>query len=177
MTQTTQPTLGIPVNDRDHVFGPVEASVTVVNYGDYQCPNCHQRHRQTLKLIDELQASVRFVYRHFPLINIHPRALRAAEAAEAASAQGKFWEMHRSLYLSSDSLEDHDLRRYAHSIGLDLKRFDDEMASHTHADRVLKDYYNSINYGITGAPTTFINGVLYAQSGTELIATVRAILK
>ena len=177
MTQTTQPTLAIPVNDRDHVLGPADASVTVVNYGDYQCPNCHQRHRQTQKLIDELQATVRFVYRHFPLVNIHPRALRAAEAAEAASAQGKFWEMHRSLYLSSDKLEDRDLRHYARSIGLDLKRFDHEMADNTYADQILKDYYNSINNGVAGTPTTFINGVLYAKSGTELIETVRVILK
>src|SRR5262245_26264615 len=91
-------TLGIPVNERDHVLGPIEASVTVVNYGDYQSPDCNRRHRQVQKVVDELTDRVRFVYRHFPLVKVHPYALRAAEAAEAAGAQGKFWEMHRLLY-------------------------------------------------------------------------------
>ena len=125
-------------------------------------------------MIDELLGTVRFAYRHFPLISVHPRALRAAEAAEAAAAQAKFWEMHRSLYLSADKLEDRHLRHYAHAIGLDVHRFDQEMASHTYADKVLKDYYDSINNGITGTPTTFINGELYAMSGVKLIAAVKA---
>ena len=169
--------LWLRINERDHVIGPADASVTVVNYGDYQCFDCHKRHRAAQKMIDELLGTVRFAYRHFPLVNVHPLALRAAEAAEAAAAQGKFWEMHRSLYLSPDKLEDRHLRHYAHAIGLDVQRFDQEMANHIYADKILNDYYHSLNNGITGAPTTFVNGVLYAMSGVELIDAVKASIK
>jgi protein-disulfide isomerase len=169
--------LAIPVNEHDHVIGPTNASVTIVNYGDYLCPACPRRHREVERIVNELLNSVRFVYRHFPLVNVHPHALRAAEAAEAAAAQGKFWEMHRLLYSRSAKLGDRDLRRHAREIGLDLDRFDREMASGTYADQIMKDRYNSIINGITGAPTTFINGVLYAMSGVELLSTVKAILE
>jgi formate-nitrite transporter family protein len=169
-------TLTVPVNEHDHAIGPTTAKVIVVNYGDYQCADCRTRHRAVEKMFDELIGKVRFVYRHFPLVKVHPRALRAAEAAEAAAAQGKFWEMHRRLYVRSDKLEDRDLRRHAHEIGLDVKRFDQEMANSAYAGQILKNYYDSINNGITGAPTTFINGVLYAMSGLELVAEVKASL-
>ena len=177
MSEAKSTTLALPVNERDHVMGPPNASVTVVNYGDYQCPDCHRRHREVQKVVDELLATVRFAYRHFPLVDVHPQALRAAEAAEAAAAQGKFWEMHRRLYLRPDKLMDRDLRRHAQDVGLDLERFDREIASGTHAEQILKDYYNSIIYGVTGAPTTFINGVLYAMSGVELLAAVKAMVE
>lgn len=169
--------LPIPVNERDHVIGPSHASITVVNYGDYQCPDCHRRHREIEKMFDQLVNDVRFVYRHFPLIKIHSRALRAAEAAEAAAAQGKFWEMHRHLYDRPDKLEDRHLRRYAKEVGLDLDRFDREMTAGTYNEQVLNDYHNSITYGITGSPTTFINGELYAMDGVELLSVVKTILQ
>ena len=169
--------LAVPVAERDHAIGPTDATVTVVNYGDYQCPDCHRRHKEIQKMIDELVDSVKFVYRHFPLTHTHPRALRAAEAGEAAAAQGKFWEMHRLLYLSPDKLEDNDLRRNARKIGLDLETFDREMSSSTYADKIMKDYYNSLINGISGTPTTFINGELYAMGGTQLLATVETMLQ
>lgn len=168
--------LSVPVNERDHVIGPLSAPITVVNYGDYECPDCHRRHREVEKMFDQLVNSVRFVYRHFPLVNAHPRALRAAEAAEAAAAQGKFWEMHRHLYTRPDKLEDRHLRRYAREIGLELDRFDREMADGTYNEQILNNYHSSITYGITGAPTTFINGELYAMSGVELLSTVKTML-
>jgi protein-disulfide isomerase len=120
---------------------------------------------------------VRLVHRHFPLVKTHPRALRAAEAAEAAAAQGKFWEMHRRLYLRPDKLRDRDLRRHAKEIGLDLERFDREMAGGIYSDQILNDFNFSLNHGITGTPTTFINGVLYAKSGVELVGAVKAIVE
>ena len=168
--------LQIPVHERDHAIGPADARVTVVKYGDYECPDCHRIHREIEKTFDKLVSSIRFVYRHFPLINIHPRALRAAEAAEAAATQGKFWEMHRRLYLEPDKLDDRHLRQYAKEVGLDIDRFDQEMAAGTYGEQILSDYYNSINYGISGTPTTFINGELYAVSGLELLASVKNIL-
>jgi len=176
MSETRILKLTVPVGEKDHAIGPANAVVTVVNYGDYECPDCHKRHREVERVIDELRGSARFVYRHFPLVNVHSNALRAAEAAEAAAAQGKFWEMHRRLYLQPDKLQDRDLHRHAREIGLDLERFDREMASDTYADQIRNAYYNSITHGITGAPTTFINEVLYAMSGIELIATVKAIV-
>jgi len=177
MSEAATATLAVPVNERDHVMGPTNAPVTVVNYGDYQCPGCQKTHRSTEKLARELLDRVRLVHRHFPLVKSHPRALRAAEAAEAAAAQGKFWEMHRLLFLRPNKLRDRDLRGYAKEIGLDLERFDREMASGINADRILKDFYFSLNHGITGTPTTFINGVRYALSGVELVTTVKAIVE
>lgn len=177
MTEAKTIQLAVPVNERDHVLGPANAAITVVNYGDYECPDCHKRHRAVEKALDELRDTVRFVYRHFPLVNVHPRALRAAEAAEAAAAQGKFWEMHRRLYLRPDKLEERDLRRHAQEIRLDLDRFDSELAGGTYANQIRKDLYNSVIYGITGAPTTFINGVHYPMSSVELIAAVKALVK
>ena len=174
MSEAESEKLWLRIDEHDRVLGPSDAAVTVVNYGDYQCPDCHKRHRATQKMIDELLGTVRFAYRHFPLVKVHPRALSAAEAAEAAAAQGKFWEMHRSLYLSPDKLEDRHLHHYAHAIGLDVERFDDEMANHTYTNQILRYYYDSINNGITGAPTTIINGELYAMSGADLIAAVKA---
>jgi formate-nitrite transporter family protein len=177
MSQTDSIMLAVPVNENDHVMGPTSAPVTVVNYGDYQCPGCQKTHRSTEKMARELLDKVRLVHRHFPLVKSHPRALRAAEGAEAAAAQGKFWEMHRRLYLRPDRLRDRDLRGHANEIGLDLERFDREMASGIHADQILKDFHFSLNHGITGTPTTFINGVRYAMSGVGLVATVKAIVE
>jgi len=127
-------------------------------------------------MFDKLVNTVRFVYRHFPLTNVHPRALRAAEAAEAAAAQGRFWEMHRHLYTQPDKLEDRHLHRYAREIGLDLERFDGEMMAGAYSDQILRDYHNSVIYGITGAPTTFINGELYAMGGADLLSTIKTML-
>src|SRR5215475_14813530 len=129
--ELAQLSLESPVTERDHVIGPSDARVTVVTYGDYECPACQSRHRATEKMFDRLRGRVRFVYRHFPLLKVHPRALRAAEAAEAAAAQGKFWEMHRLLYSHSRRLSDPELRRHARTIGLDLVRFDRDMANGT----------------------------------------------
>jgi protein-disulfide isomerase len=171
MIEAETVTLAAPVNERDHTMGPTNARVTVVNYGDYQCPGCQKTHRSTEKMARELLDTVRLVHRHFPLVKSHPRALRAAEA------QGKVWEMHRLLFLRPDKLADRDLRRYGKEVGLDLERFDHEMASGMYADQILKDFYFSLNHGITGTPTTFINGVLYSKSGVELVVTVKAIVE
>ena len=170
-------TLAVQVNEHDHVMGPTNARVTVVNYGDYQCPGCQQTHRSTENMTRELRDRVRLIYRHFPLVKTHPHALRAAEAAEEAAAQGKFWEMHRLLYLRPDKLGDRDLRRHAKEIGLDLERFDREMAGASYSDQILKNSYFSVIHGITGTRTTFINGVRYAMSGVELVAAVKAIVE
>jgi len=168
--------LTVPINERDHAIGPADALVTVVNYGDYECPDCRHRHLAVEKMFDQLVDSVRFVYRHFPLVNVHTHAMRAAEAAEAAAVQGKFWEMHRQLYDHPDKLEERHLRHYAKQIGLDLNRFDREMATDAYSAQILDDYHSSLINGITGAPTTFINGELYAMSGVELLSVVKSMM-
>jgi formate-nitrite transporter family protein len=177
MSESSTEKLRVPINEDDHSIGPNTASVTVVHYGDYQCPDCSKTHRQIERIFDELIHSVRFVYRHFPVVKVHPQALRAAEAAEAAAAQGKFWEMHRLLYTRSTKLDDAELRGHARRVGLDLERYDRDMATNAYADRVLKDYYNSIVNGITGTPTTFINGVLFPMGGLELLTQVKAMVE
>jgi protein-disulfide isomerase len=169
--------LAVPVNERDHVLGPANAPVTVVNYGDYECPDCQKRHRVIDRMARKLVDKVRLIHRHFPLVNVHPHSLRAAEAAEAAGAQGRFWDMSRLLYLNPSKLEDKDLRKYAKEIGLDLKKFDEEMSSGLYAEQILKDRYISLINGITGTPTTFINEVRYAMGGVELIEVVKGIIK
>jgi len=174
MVKTEALKLAVPVNESDHAIGPAQAPVTVVTYGDYDCPASRGQHRATEKMVDELLGRVRFVYRHFPLLKVHPYALRAAEAAESAAAQGKFWQMHRLLYAHPNKLRDSDLRRFAQTIGLDRAKFDRDMANGTYADRIRKSYYDSIIKGISGAPTTFVNGVMYAMSGVELLSEVKA---
>ena len=130
-------------------------------------------HQAIEKMIRPLFAKVRFIYRHFPLVNVHPHALRAAEAAEAAAAQGKFWEMHALLYLNPESLKDHDLHGYAKKIGLDLERFDSEMARSVYVRQILKDRDLSVINGISGAPTVFVNDRLWAMTGLDLISAVK----
>lgn len=167
--------LPVPISPADHAAGPEDAAVTVVKYGDYESPDCQKSHRAIEKMFNELIHRVRFVYRHFPLINTHLHALRAAEAAEAAAAQGKFWEMNRELYLNPGRLSDHDLRRHAERVGLDMKRYDREMDEHAYTEQITKGYRQSLMLGISGTPTIFVNDVLCAQTGTELVETVRAL--
>ena len=117
-----------PVGDRDHVRGPATAPVTLVEYGDYECPYCGRAHPVVGELRERLGDRLRFVFRHFPLDSVHPRARHAAEAAEAAGAQDRFWEMHDLLYENQEDLGDEALRRYAAEVGLDLERFEEDLA-------------------------------------------------
>jgi protein-disulfide isomerase len=153
-------TLTIPVSeDRDHIHGPAEAPVTLVEYGDYQCPYCGAAY----PIIKEVQAQMgdglRFVFRNFPISTSHPRAEQAAEAAEAAAAQGKFWEMHDLLYENQERLGDDDLHAYGEQVELDVARFDRELAEHTHAERVHEDFMSGVRSGVNGTPTFYVNGV------------------
>jgi formate-nitrite transporter family protein len=165
--------LPIPVDETDHVIGTPHAPVTLVHYGDYESVVCQNTHRLIEKKLRPLLNKVRLVYRHFPLVLLHPRALRAAEAAEAAAAQGKFWEMHALLYKHRTRLKDNDLRQYARKIGLDLQKFSREMNNRVYADQILKNRDRSVVNGISGAPTFIVNDQLWAMTGAELLAAVR----
>ena len=126
-----------PLGARDHVRGLEDAPVTLVKYGDYECPYCGEVHHVLAELREKAGERVRFVFRHFPLDSVHPRARRAALAAEAAASQGHFWEMHDLLYENQDELgDDEDLVRYAVRLGLDIRRFEEDLANDDHAWRI-----------------------------------------
>jgi protein-disulfide isomerase len=156
--------LVVPVGESDHFRGPETAPVTLVEYGDYECPFCGQADPVVREVLDRLGPQVRFVFRNFPLATAHPHAERAAEAAEAAVSQGQFWAMHDVLFENQDALDDEDLVRYAAAIGLGESRFITELAGHTHAARVREDFMGGVRSGVNGTPTFFVNGVRHDGS-------------
>src|SRR5213596_2609220 len=151
-------TLTPPVGERDHVAGPPSAPVTLVEYGDFECPSCRKAWPMVKELQRRLGDKLRFVFRNFPLTKIHPNAQHAAEAAEAAAAQGAFWPMHDRLFERQFALEDDNLIEYASELGLNADRLAGELAAGTHRDRVRDDFMGGVKSGVNGTPTFFING-------------------
>ena len=152
--------LTVPVTeDRDHIQGPADAAVTLVQYGDYECPYCGAAYPIIKQVQARMGERLRFVFRNFPITTSHPHAEQAAEAAEAAATQGRFWEMHDLLYENQERLRDQDLRGYAETLALDLDLFDMELAKHVHAERVHEDFMSGVRSGVNGTPTFYINGV------------------
>jgi protein-disulfide isomerase len=158
MITTPDARLAVPVTERDHVLGPNLAPVTLVEYGDYECPYCAAAHPMVQHLRDRVGTMVRFVYRHFPLTRVHPHAQRAAEAAEAAGAQRRFWQMHHTLFENQAALTDEDLVLYAAGLGLDVNRFQRELLAGVHIPRIREDFLGGVRSGVNGTPTFFING-------------------
>jgi Na+/H+ antiporter NhaA/glutaredoxin len=142
--------------ERDHIRGPARASVTVVEYGDFQCPYCGRAEPVVRDLLAD--TDLRYVWRHLPLIDVHPQAQLAAEAAEAAGAQGKFWEMHDLLLARQENLRVNDLLAYAEELGLDKDVFHDDVKRHTYSARIAQDVESADVSGVSGTPTFFING-------------------
>jgi len=164
-------------DDRDHIQGPADAAVTLVEYGDYECPYCGAAY----PIVKELQARMgdrlRFVFRNFPITTSHPHAEQAAEAAEAAAAQSRFWEMHDLLYENQRRLRDQDLHAYAEQLGLEVDRFDKDLAEHVHAPRVREDFMSGVRSGVNGTPSFYVNGARHDDSydlDTLLAALERA---
>jgi protein-disulfide isomerase len=149
------------VSKRDHVLGPPNAGVVMVEYGDFECPVCAEAEPVLEALRRSLQHTLLFAFRHFPLAEAHPHAVHAAEAAEAAGVQGLFWQMHDYLFAHQDALEDSDLVEYAAAIGCDVDRFVGEMADNRCAARVREDFLSGIRSGVNGTPSLFINGLRY----------------
>jgi len=150
-----------PVAGRDHIQGPISARITLLEYGDYECPYCGEAYPVLKAIQEQLGNSLCFAFRNFPLINSHPHAERAAETAEAAGELGRFWEMHDMLYENQGALEDEDLANYAETIGLDARRLMTEIQSGRHLARVREDFKNGMRAGVNGTPTLFINGERY----------------
>ena len=164
MTEQASAHLAVPVSEHDHTQGPASAPVTLVEYGDYECPYCGQAYGIVKEVQRRLGDRLRFVFRNFPLTNAHPHAAHAAEAAEAAAAQGKFWEMHDYLYQHQRALDDPHLLQAAEHVGLDVARFRQEMEAHTHAARVREDFMSGVRSDVNGTPSFFINGVRHDES-------------
>jgi len=161
MSSATSPKLTPRLSERDHKQGPVDAPVTFVEYGDYQCPHCRQAHSIVRDLQERLGNRFCYVFRHFPISTVHTDAQLAAEAAEAAAAQGKFWEMHDYLYQHQDALDDEHLIQYAAELGLDTKRFERELRDHVYAERVREDFVSGVRSGVNGTPSFYINSERY----------------
>jgi formate-nitrite transporter family protein len=154
-------TLSPPVSERDHVVGAADARVTLVEYGDFECPHCGALHPIVQAARKAFGGNLRFVFRHFPLRSSHPHALAAAKAAEAAGEQGRFWEMHDRLYRHQVALSDADLERHAGEIGLDLERFRRSLGEREHEVRIREDLASAAQSGARGTPSLFINGEPY----------------
>jgi protein-disulfide isomerase len=163
-TESESPRLTLPVGDRDHSSGPADAPVTLVAYGDYQCPYCGQAYPIVEEIRKRLGERLRFVFRNFPLSQVHEHAEHAAEAAEAAAAQGKFWAMHDYLFEHQQQLDDDHLARYAQAVGLDTARFETAMRDHSEQPRVREDFMSGVRSGVNGTPTFFVNGARYDGS-------------
>lgn len=153
--------LVIPVGKDDHVLGPADAPVTLVEYGDYQCPACAAAHPMVKVILKILGAKLRFVFRNMPPSAIHPYAELAAEAAEAAAAQGKFWEMHDALYEHQDELGPDLLATLAKRLRLDTSRFEGDLVSRRFRDHVKRDFMGGVRSGVNGTPTFFVDGTRY----------------
>ncbi len=158
----------------DHVRGPAAARL-LVEYGDYECPYSRAAYRSIQQIEAELDEGVRFAFRHFPLFDIHPHALAASMAAEAAARQGRFWEMHDMLFHRQHALEDDDLRRYASEIGLDRAQFDIDRGGKAVLERIERDVQSGLSSGqVLGTPTLFVDGVFH-RGGYDLKSLLQAL--
>jgi len=150
------------VDKRDHAVGSQTAPVTLLEYGNFQCIHCGRAYPVIKEIQRLLGDDLHFVFRNFPTVRTHPHAIRAAEAAESAAAQGKFWEMHDELFTHQQALEDHDLSRYAKRVGLDVERFARDMAEHSFLKKIEAEYQSALfDEHVTGTPTFYINEVRY----------------
>jgi protein-disulfide isomerase len=149
------------VADEDHVQGPADARVTLVEYGDFECPSCGAVYPVLREVRRAFGPNLRFIFRHYPLRDTHPHAEMAAEVAEAAQAQGKFWEMHDRLFEHQAALDERSLVRHARKVGLDGFRVERELATKAHAPRVERDVESGRAGGVRGTPSLFINGAFY----------------
>jgi protein-disulfide isomerase len=178
-TSTLITDLAVPVDpDRDHIRGPERAPVTVVEYGDFECPYCGQAEPVVRELLADF-GDVRYVFRHLPLNDVHPHAQLASEGAEAAARQGKFWDMHDLLMEHQGALTPKDLAHYAADLHLDVARFTEDLRKHSGAARVAEDVDSADLSGVTGTPTFFINdkrhyGAYDIDTLSEAVRSARA---
>ena len=164
-----------PVTDQDHVAGPTSAAITMVEYGNFECIQCGSAYRSLKQIRNVLADKSCLVFRNFPMAQTHPRSLRAAQAAEAAAAQGKFWQMHDELFMHQKALEDRDLIRYAKRVGLDVERFTRDLGENVFLPKIQSAYEQSL-FGehVTGTPTIYLNEIRYTGA-TDVQSLLEAI--
>jgi protein-disulfide isomerase len=155
------------VTSADHAQGPAEAPITLVEYGDYQCPYCGQAYNIVKNLQKKLGDKVRFIFRNYPLQDLHPYALHAAIAAETANIEGKFWEMHDIIFENQRRLDDASLTAYAKEIGLDKNKFQNDFGSKPTVDKVNADVESGNKAGVDGTPSFFVNGKFFEGNWTN----------
>lgn len=158
MTTNREGTLTMPIGQRDHVLGNPRCSVTLLEYGDYECPYCGRAHVEIQRLLADVGDQILFSFRNFPLSEIHPHALSAALAAEAAARQGRFWAMHDLLLENQRGLDHEKLLGFAETLGLDVAEFTRDMESAELSARVQEDFMSGVRSGVNGTPTFFVNG-------------------
>ncbi|MFG2059208.1 DsbA family protein [Micromonospora sp. NPDC048930] len=172
--QVTTARLRIPVTETDHARGPADAPVTIVEYGDFQCRFCGAAYRNLAEVLRQRADTVRLVYRHFPIANVHPYAENAAEAAEAAGRRERFWEMHDWLYEHQDQLDPVHLSLGVEQLGLPPEEVGAEVGRQAHADRVRRDFVGGIRSGVNATPTLFVNEVRH-DGGYDLADLLAAV--
>jgi protein-disulfide isomerase len=168
------PPLNPPLGEKDHILGPANARLVLVEYGDYECPHCKRAASIVDAIIAKFGNELTFGFRHFPLGKIHRHARLAAQAAEAAGAQGKFWQMHAQLFAHQDALEAENLASYAAELGLDVARFEKELADGIYVPRIQEDISGGVRSGVNGTPTFFIQNKRF-NGGYELESLVNAL--
>jgi len=151
-------TLTEPIGPRDHVLGPPNAPARLVEYGDYECPYCARAHYEVAEVLRRVGNHVRYAYRQFPLTQLHPHALLAAQAAQAAGIEGRFWPMHSILFEHQRALEPSDLIGYAETLGIDVRRFARDLRSGVHLPQIEAAFRSGVQSGVNGTPTFFLNG-------------------
>lgn len=166
------------VNNTDHIFGNENAHLELVEYGDYECPHCGRAYPIVKDITRQLGDNLKFVFRNFPLSNVHPHAVSAAVATEAAALQGKYWEMHDIIFENQQTLEVEHLFLFAHKVGLNLERFKTDIQDEALNDKVEKDFYGGLRSGVNATPTFFINGQKYDGdwSGHHLLNYLQTVL-
>ncbi|HEY0100598.1 MAG TPA: thioredoxin domain-containing protein [Pyrinomonadaceae bacterium] len=178
-TETNRPTddadiLSQPVSERDHARGAADAPVTLLMYGAYECPHCVEANKIVKEIQSRLGERLRFIFRHFPRTNVHPHAEAAAEVAEAAGAQGKFWEMHDTLFAHFNHLDGEHLVLYARELELDMERFEQAINHRSFAARVQEDFKSGEQSGVRATPTFFINGAQH-KGAWDVDALLKAV--
>jgi len=169
-------TLKIPVSDQDHIQGNAKAACTLVEYGDYECPNCGAAYPLVKQIQAHMGKQLRFVFRNFPMTRLHPNAQAAAETAEFAGSKGKFWAMHDLLYENQQQLSQSSFAQLAKALKLDPAELQQALAAKTFADRVSEDFSGGVRSGVNGTPTFYINGQRY-DDPMDLDSMVAAIQK
>jgi protein-disulfide isomerase len=174
----TGPALTLPVSERDHIQGGLSAPVTLVEYGDYQCPYCGRAYPMLKRVQKHFGDQLRFVFRNFPLRELHEYAELAAESAEASGAQGQFWEMHDALFENQQSLGEELVESLAVKFGLDIDTFNVEVSERKYKDRVSEDFMSGVKSGVNGTPTFFINGFRFDENPdfASMVASIEELL-